>query len=257
VKSDKKTTGISLEHRRRHTAAGIAERLAQTPETSYLRDFVYGAVDGAVTTFAIVAGVAGAQLSTVVVIVLGLSNLLADGFSMAASNFLGTRSEIQLREKARAEEREHIRIYPEGEREEIRQIFVRKGFSGQDLDRIVEVITADRERWINTMLREEHGMSLSSPKPWKAALATFAAFIVAGSVPLCVYLWNWASSYKVASPFLWCAVSTGATFLAIGIWRGRLVQRNALLAGGETLLLGGSAAALAYAVGVVLRPMMV
>lgn len=249
------TGDASPGHKRRHSARAIAERLARAPGHSYLRDFVYGAVDGAVTTFAIVAGVAGAKLSAGVIIVLGLANLLADGFSMAASNYLGTRSEIQLRDKARAREHEHVRIYPEGEREEIRQIFAQKGFSGPDLERIVAVITADQERWVNTMLREEHGMSLAVPSPWKAALATFVAFIAAGSVPLWAYLWNWGGWYDIASPFVWCAVSTGAAFMVIGVWRGRLVGRNWLLAGGETLLIGGSAAALAYAVGVLLGPL--
>lgn len=220
---------VSPDHRRRHTAAAIAERLEQGPEHNYLRDFVYGAVDGAVTTFAIVAGVAGARLSANIIIVLGLANVLADGFSMAASNYLGTRSEIQLRDKARAQEREYVRLYPEGEREEVRQIFAQKGFSGQDLERIVTVITSDRERWVDTMLREEHGMSLEGPKPLKVALVTFFAFLTAGSVPLWVYLWNWVGFHDVASPFLvrcghrcglpghrHLAGSAGATQLAAG-----------------------------------------
>lgn len=62
----------------------------------YLGDFIYGAIDGGVTTFAVVAGVAGARLSAGIVIVLGLANLFADGFSMAASNFASTRAERQL-----------------------------------------------------------------------------------------------------------------------------------------------------------------
>jgi len=80
-----------------HTPENVRQRL-QTPTThSYLRDFVYGAIDGTVTTFAIVSGVAGAGLSTGVILILGVANLVGDGFSMAASNYLGTKTEEELR----------------------------------------------------------------------------------------------------------------------------------------------------------------
>src|SRR5687768_3991101 len=86
---------------RQHTPAAVRERLDGGPPGSYLRDFVYGAVDGTITTFAVVAGVAGAGLSVGVVIVLGLANLVADGFSMAVGNFLGTKAERERRDRAR------------------------------------------------------------------------------------------------------------------------------------------------------------
>ena len=94
-----------------HTPAGVRARLSSPPRPSYLRDFVYGAIDGAVTTFAIVAGVVGAGLSDSVIVILGFANLFADGFSMAASNFLGTRAEQQRRQRARAEEERQIELF--------------------------------------------------------------------------------------------------------------------------------------------------
>ena len=79
-----------LEHG--HHPHEIAKRLEQGPRVSYLRDWVYGGIDGTVTTFAVVAGVTGASLSTKALLILGVANLLADGFSMAAANFSGTKS---------------------------------------------------------------------------------------------------------------------------------------------------------------------
>lgn len=143
-----------------HIPATIRERLSGSYEAeSYVSDFIYGAIDGTVTTLAVVAGVAGAGLDERIIILLGVANLAADGFSMAASNFLGTRAEDHAREKARKQEADHIARYPEGEREEIRQIFWEKAFRDDDLQRIVEVITGDEKRWIETMLREEYGYS--------------------------------------------------------------------------------------------------
>ena len=153
-----------------HTPRAVRRRLGQRPSPSYLHDFIYGAVDGAVTTFAVVAGVAGAGLDETVVIILGGANLVADGFSMAASNFLGSRAERQQRERARREEERHIELVPEGEREEIRQIYAAKGFDGEDLERVVEVITSDRELWTQTMMSEELGFGATEPNEYRAAL---------------------------------------------------------------------------------------
>ena len=107
---------------------------------------------------------------------------------MAASSFLGNRAEAQGREKTRLQEEEHIAQYPDGEREEIRQIFYEKGFRDRDLERIVEVISDNDQRWVDTMLREEHGYADYRPMAWKAAGATFIAFLIVGSVPLMSYL---------------------------------------------------------------------
>src|SRR5687768_18557943 len=105
-----------------HTRLAVRKRLRRRPSASYLQDFIYGGVDGAVTTFAVVAGVAGADLDETVVIILGGANLIADGFSMGVSNFLGSRAERQQRERARREEQLHIRLVPEGEREDRKSV---------------------------------------------------------------------------------------------------------------------------------------
>ena len=106
-----------------HTREAIQERLARDTHGNYLRDFVYGGIDGTITTFAIVAGVAGADMPGSVVLVLGIANLIADGFAMGAGNYSGTKADLDDYNRLLAIERKHIEIEPSGEREEIRQIF--------------------------------------------------------------------------------------------------------------------------------------
>lgn len=234
-----------LEHS--HDPGKIAERLGAGPKASYLRDWVYGGIDGAVTTFAIVAGVVGANLESRVVLILGAANLLADGFSMAAANYSSARTEIEEYEHVRRMEERHIDLHPEGEREEVRQIFEAKGFKGEDLERAVDVITAERKRWIDTMMAEEHGLPPINRSPMKAALATFAAFVICGFVPVMPFAFGIPAAVSSAT------VMTGLTFFMIGSLRGRWSPKPWWRAGLETAAIGLAAAGVAYLVGDLLK----
>lgn len=235
-----------------HSPEAIARRLAAPRSASYLRDFIYGAIDGTVTTFAVVAGATGASFSATVVVIMGFANLFADGLSMAVSNYLGTRAEQDERDRARERERRHIALVPEGEREEIRQLFAAKGFAGDDLERIVDVITADEDRWVDTMMVEELGYSPDPIVPWRAAAATFAAFLVVGLLPLLPFLVNAIDGDVVPDPFAWSAAMTAMAFFAVGSAKARVVGQQWWRAGLETLAVGGAAAAVAYGVGAAL-----
>lgn len=233
-----------------HTPAAIRRRLADGPRQSHVRDAVYGAMDGIVTTFAVVCGVAGSGLSAGVVIVLGCANLVGDGFSMAVSNYLGTRADRQLVERARNIEEQHLSACPEGEREEIRQIFTGQGLCGRELEAMVSFVTSDRRRWIDTMIQEEYGLPLKGPSPRLAALVTFAAFVIAGALPLIPFLWHpWVG---VQSAYLASMATTAGAFFVVGAVKGRFVGQSWHRAGVEACLVGGAAALLAYLVGLFL-----
>lgn len=233
-----------------HSKEEIARRLATggTNGSGRLRDAVYGAMDGAVTTFAIASGVEGAGMAPSVVIVLGIANVLADGFSMAAANYLGTKADRDERRRLTAVEQRHIRDFPEGEREELRQILQHLGVSGAALESAVRSVSARPEKWIQLMLTGEYGLAPAEPDPAAAALTTFVAFMLAGSVPLLPFL------LPIADPFPVAAAATGAVFFAIGASKSRWSLARWYASGLETLLIGSGAAALAYLAGSLLQP---
>lgn len=230
----------SLHHK--HDPESIQKRLIASPK-SLLRDFVYGGIDGGVTTFAIVAGVVGANLETRTVLILGGANILADGFSMAASNYLGTKAEIEEKNLIAQYEEEQIQINPEGETEEVRQIFLNKGLDGETLENIVKRITSNRKEWLKIMLAEEYGHGDIIQSPWKSGLMTFTSFLLFGLIPLFPYFFDFENRFALA------IVSTGIAFFGVGAFKSRWTRTSPWLSGLETLAIGSVAAALAYYVG--------
>lgn len=230
-----------------HTPEAVARRLEEGPREHHLRDFIYGAVDGIITTFAVVAGCQGAGLPPPVVVALGLSNLAADGFSMAVGNYLAVRAEAERRERLREIEHAHIDEVPDGEREEIVQIYRRKGFSGPELEAVVRVITADRKRWVETMLREELGLPAAPPAPGKAAAHTGLAFIAFGAVPLLPFIAALAGA--PIDPFPWSAAGAALAFFTAGAVKAGYTGKGRAAAGLETLAVGSAAALIAYGIG--------
>jgi vacuolar iron transporter family protein len=233
-----------------HRPEVIRARLERAITPSYLPDAVLGAIDGCVTTFAIVSGAVGAGFGGVVAIVLGIANLTADGFSMAVSNYQASKAHREHREQIRRIEERHIDEIPEGEREELRQMYEKKGFRGDVLEEIVNTISKDRQLWIETMLTEEYGLPKATAEPWRAALATFLAFVLVGAVPLVPFLF---SSATLAQQFTASIVLAGLMFFGIGLVKGAVIGRAILVSGIGTLLMGGGAASLAFAVGYLLR----
>lgn len=234
-----------LEHG--HAPEDVAARIDGNHKRSYLRDTVYGAIDGAVTTFAIVAGVVGADLSVRVIVALGIANVLADGFSMAAANYSGTKAELDDTKRLREIEERHIRLHPEGEKAELRVILEQKGLTGDVLEAATHAIAQDRRTWINMMLVDEYGLSPAEPHPLRAAAATFLAFLAAGMVPLLPYL------FSAPRPFEWSILLTALTFFAVGASKSRWSLAPWWRSGIETLLIGGAAASIAYIVGTMFR----
>lgn len=235
---------------RQHHPLAISLRLGQAHGPSLIGDAVLGAIDGCVTTLAVVAGAVGAGFSATVALVLGLANLVADGFSMAVSNFEAIKARQDYETSLRIIEAEHIRQVPDGEREEIRQIFASKGFAGNVLDAIVDTICSDRKLWLDTMLVEEHGIQSAPLTPYSSAFATFFAFLLVGAVPLLPFLFM---PTDIQMQFAFSAGLGALMFFLIGCLKSLFLGQPWLLAGSKTLLTGGTAASLAWLTGYILK----
>lgn len=237
-------------------ASRLAERNGSNPGGNRLgpviHDIVYGAHDGIVTTFAVVAGTVGAGLPDGIILVLGIANMLADGFSMGAGAYLSSTSESDHYERMRREEARAIAVRPDAKRTELRAACAAKGFAGEPLEHIVTTLTNDPAVWADTMMLQVHG--LTKPEASGAlvhGIATFLGFVLFGSVPLVPYLF--VGVLPEAFRFPAAIVAAGVALLLVGVTRSMVTRQRVVRGITEILLIGAVSTAIAYGVGAALR----
>ena len=215
----------------------------------YLKDVIFAANDGIITTFAVVAATVGGALSPAVILIVGFANLFADGFSMATGNYLGTKSEKDFYKKEECIEKYEVAHIPEDERQEIREILEKKGYRGDALEQLTGLIVSNEQFWVDFMMQEELGLSNPGDEsPVKNAAITFFSFVVAGVIPLLPYIF-----FGKDASFLTAAISTGSALFIIGASRRFFSNTSWFLLGLEMLGIGGAAAAIAYGIGFTLK----
>jgi VIT1/CCC1 family predicted Fe2+/Mn2+ transporter len=213
-------------------------------------DFIYGSIDGAVTTFAIVAGVMGASLPSTIILILGFANLFADGFSMAAANYQASKARNEFVEMKRKQEEWEIDNLEEQERDEVRDINREKGFKDQLLEDVVRIITSKRKVWIDTMMKEELGLIEDGKNPLDSSINTFIGFNLVGLIPLIPFMIFMIIGIELNSEaFTYSIVSVCAAFFLVGMVKGKIVKKSIFRSGINTLIIGGIAAIVAYVVG--------
>ncbi len=213
-------------------------------------DFIYGSIDGAVTTFAIVAGVMGASLPSAIILILGFANLFADGFSMAAANYQSSKARNEFIEMKRKQEEWEIDKLEEQEREEIRDIYREKGFRDELLENVVRVITSRKKVWVDTMMKEELGLIGDKKNPIDSSISTFVGFNLIGLIPLIPFMGFTIIGIELNSEaFVYSIVSVLGAFFLVGMIKGKIVKKSMIRSGINTLIIGGTAAIVAYIVG--------
>ena len=222
--------------------------------SEYLREIVYGGNDGIVTTFAVVAGFAGAgaegaaTVGSIAVLLFGLANLFADATSMGLGAFLSARSQADVYAATRAREMQEIIDNPESERREIFEILRARDVPNGDIAQFADLYMRNPELLADFMMQNEIGMA--DPRdgsPARDGIATFLAFLFFGAIPLVPYFLR--EPDKVAFH-----LSVGATFLALallGVLRWVVTDERITRCVGETVLVGGICAVVAFTVGMI------
>ena len=224
---------------------------------NWLPDFVYGGIDGAVTTFAVVAGVTGAQLSVPIILIMGFANLFADGFSMAIGKYLSDSAELDRIKQIKTGEESSILEKPREEKGEIKEIMSRFGFKGKDLTRAQQIITSDPKVWVKLMMNHEFNVIEENINPVKGALATFLAFLTIGLIPMVGYLLQPIFGWEDARLVFWAtSIATLAALFFVGTVKSRFSSRHWLATGMETAVIGGFAASIAFFVGEILSKLL-
>lgn len=215
-----------------------------------IRQITFGMNDGVVSIFALLAGVAGAGQSPQTILIALLAATVAGALSMAAGEFISSKSENDYYNHEISQERLEIKLVPEMEREEIRKIYRHKGFSGELLEQIVSKLTEDEDRWAKEMVIDELGVTeLEHQSGLKSALVIFVAFIAGACFPVLPYVVLLNTSLASLTIFYIATIITVAGLFIAGAMKRFVTGVNWLKSGIEMLLVGAFAYGISYIIG--------
>ena len=214
-------------------------------ETSSIRDFVFGFGDGINTSLGIVAGVGGADVSSNLIILAAIVAMFTGAKAMAVQNYLAVKSQRQILNSEIERERWEMENVPEAERQEIKDVYIAKGFSGNELESIVNKITSDKKVWLETMLTEELKLNFEIiGSPLKSAFRMFGSFLVGGILPILPYFF----AHGYVPLLVAIAISLSASFV-IGAVKSKLANLSIIRGGLEMAGLGTGIALIGYGIG--------
>ncbi len=209
-----------------------------------VRDWILGSSDGLVGFLAFVAGVSASLPSQRSIILAGVAEMFAGGMSMGLGAYLGAKAEREYYERELGRERREIRDMPEEEREEIRQIYRRKGFEGEELEMVVHRITADKERWLKIMMHEELGFTQNVfVPPLRAGVGVGLSYVLGAAFPLAPYFLLERHTALLVSMAL-----TFFVLFGVGAAKSRITYRAWWKSGAEMAGLGLAGALLCHGI---------
>jgi len=214
-------------------------------ESSSIRDFVFGFGDGINTSLGIVAGVGGADVSSSIIILAAIVAMFTGAKAMAVQNYLAVKSQRQILHSEIEREKWEMENVPGAERLEIEDVYKAKGFTGTELENIVNKITSDKKVWLDTMLTEELKLNLEIVgSPLKSAFRMFGAFLVGGILPIIPYFFS--SGYV---PLLIAIGASLSASFVIGAIKSKIANLSILRGGLEMAGLGTGIALIGYGIG--------
>jgi predicted membrane protein (TIGR00267 family) len=216
---------------------------------SELSDVILGGQDGLVNVLGVILGVAAATGDSRIVLVAGLAATFAESVSMGAVAYTSTLADADFYESEREREYRHIQAVPGLERDEIREIYRHKGFSGELLDHIVDTITRDKDVWVAVMMAEELRLApVNRRMALRSALVVGIAAIVGSLLPLAPF------AVLPVQLSMWTSIGLAATVLfVVGAYKARQTVGNPGRSGLEMAVIGTVSALVGYLVGLLLK----
>jgi VIT1/CCC1 family predicted Fe2+/Mn2+ transporter len=216
---------------------------------SRLSDVILGGQDGLVNVLGVILGVAAATQDARIVIAAGLAATFAESISMGAVAYTSTLAENDLYLSEKEREHRHIHLAPDVEIEEIRDIYRNKGFEGETLDKIVEVITSNPDVWVNVMMSEEFQMTPpEKSKALRSAIIVGFAALAGSVIPLFpFFFWNISLS-------IWFSIVIAAlTLFIVGAYKARVTIGRPFHSGLQMAAIGTISALAGYVVGLIFK----
>ena len=211
--------------------------------SEYVRDIVIGMSDGLTVPFALAAGLSGAVDSTAIIITAGLAEVAAGAIAMGLGGYLAARTDAEHFVTERTREERETTEMPEKEAAEVADILRSYGLAEDMVVPVVQSIRADKERWVDFMMRFELGLEEPDPKRARNSALTIAvSYIVGGLVPLTPYF----LIHSVHSALIGSVVVTLLALLAFGYVKGRFTTAKPFRSAWQTVIVGGLAASAAF-----------
>ena len=217
--------------------------------TMSLSDIILGGQDGLVNVLGVILGVAAASSDQRIVIAAGLAATFAESISMGAVAYTSKLAEHDLYHSEREREHRHIHIAPDVEIEEIRDIYRKKGFDGETLEKIVEVITSNPDVWVNVMMAEEFQMTApEKSKSLRSALLVGFSALIGSLIPMFPFF------FLNVTLSIWLAVVVAAlTLFVVGVYKARVTVGKPFRSGLEMAIIGTVSALAGYVVGLIFK----
>lgn len=242
-------------HEKKLSAKDDDDDEAHQSEGGFLKPIIFGGLDGILTSFAIVAGAAGGRLPPSVVLILGFSNIFADALSMGVGEFLSSKATNEWILSERGREEWELDNFPEGEIQEMVDIYISKGMSPEDAESVIRTMSKYKKFFVDLMMAQE--LELQVPEEdhivqsCKEGFVMFTAFASFGAMPLIGYV-----LFPLIDPdmseealFLSACIVTAIVLFLMGSLKSYFCTQNWFRAGTETLILGGTCATVAYMIG--------
>ena len=216
-----------------------------SPKGRAIREVVYGATDGLVTSLGFVIGVYGALHEGRIIVIAAIAGAAAGALSMGFSAYISSKSQTEFFLAEIDRETQEMREMPEKETEEVRKIYRAKGFHGPELEMVVKRITANPTVWLRCMMEEELGLIVSSfDVPWQVGAVTAASYLSAAFLPIIPY-----TLLAPGAAFLWSVGLSIVILFGLGAGRTRLTRVPPMKSGLEMVGVGLAATAVGYGIG--------